>query len=138
MPVLAFSSSTSVHWSPSEFVEDVALLRHWYVDPASQRRGVGARLREHLEQQVAGVGRIIAGTYAGNYKARRALSQGGYKLSADSGAVLRSYYDIPEDRLSSSVTYERAVTPHERDEDEAVMAEPNETVQAAREAYEAL
>ncbi|MPZ72787.1 MAG: GNAT family N-acetyltransferase, partial [Nitriliruptorales bacterium] len=23
-----------------EFVEDVALLRHWYVDPASQRRGV--------------------------------------------------------------------------------------------------
>jgi hypothetical protein len=64
-------------------------------------------LREHLEQQVRGVSRIIVGTYAGNYKARGALDKAGYRLSADSEAVLRAYYAIPEDRLTSSVTYEK-------------------------------
>ena len=90
-----------------EHVRDAALLRHGYVVPEYQRRGVGALLREHLEQQVRGVSRIIVGTYAGNYKARGALDKAGYRLSADSEAVLRAYYAIPEDRLTSSVTYEK-------------------------------
>jgi GNAT superfamily N-acetyltransferase len=90
-----------------EHVRDVALLRHGYVLPEHQRRGVGALLREHLEGQVRGVSRIIVGTYAGNYKARGALSKAGYRLSADPQAVLRAYYAIPEDRLASSVTYEK-------------------------------
>lgn len=93
-----------------EHVADVALLRHWYVDPACQRRGVGARLCEHLEQQVQGAGRIIAGTYAGNYKAQRALARAGYWPSPDPEAVLRAYYSIPEGRLGSSVTYERTLS----------------------------
>ena len=90
-----------------EHVRDVALLRHGYVLPEYQRRGVGALLREHLEHQVRGVSRIIVGTYAGNYKARGALDKAGYRLSADPEAVLRAYYKIPEDRLESSVTYEK-------------------------------
>jgi len=90
-----------------EHVRDAALLRHGYVVPEYQRRGVGALLREHLEQQVRGVSRIIVGTYAGNYKARGALDKAGYRLSADSEAVLRAYYAIPENRLTSSVTYEK-------------------------------
>ena len=90
-----------------EHVRDAALLRHGYVLPEYQRRGVGALLREHLEQQVRGVSRIIVGTYAGNYKARGALDRAGYRLSADPEAVLRAYYAIPEDRLKSSVTYEK-------------------------------
>jgi GNAT superfamily N-acetyltransferase len=91
-----------------EHVRDAALLRHGYVLPEYQRRGVGALLREHLERQVRGVSRIIVGTYAGNFKARGALAKAGYRLSADSEAVLRAYYTIPEDRLKSSVTYEKA------------------------------
>lgn len=90
-----------------EHVRDVALPRHGYVLPEHQRRGVGALLREHLERQVRGVSRIIVGTYAGNYKARGALGKAGYRLSADPRAVLRAYYAIPEDRLTSSVTYEK-------------------------------
>jgi hypothetical protein len=58
---------------------------------------------------VRGVDRIIVGTYEANAKARGALEKAGYRLSADSQAVLRSYYDIPEDRLRSSVTYEKEV-----------------------------
>lgn len=90
-----------------EHVRDAALLRHGYVLPEYQRRGVGALLREHLEHQARGVSRIIVGTYAGNYKARGSLHKAGYRLSADPEAVLRAYYAIPEDRLKSSVTYEK-------------------------------
>lgn len=47
------------------------------------------------------------GTYARNYKARGALEEAGYRLSADSATILREYYGIPEDRLRASVTYEK-------------------------------
>jgi GNAT superfamily N-acetyltransferase len=58
-----------------EYVRDVALLRHAYVLPAYQHQGIGTRLREHLERQVRGVRRIVVGTYAGNFKAGRALGK---------------------------------------------------------------
>jgi len=67
------------------------------------RRGL---LVEHMQRQVS---RIIVGTYAGNFKARGALDKAGYRLPANPEAVLRAYYTIPEDRLRSSVTYERQV-----------------------------
>ena len=93
----------------TEYVRDVVLLRHAYVLPGSQRQGVGTILRQHAESQISGVDRIIVGTYEANYKARNALEQAGYRLSGDSEAVLRVYYDIPEDRMRSSVTYEKHI-----------------------------
>lgn len=103
----AFSGSRLIGVMGLEYVRDVALLRHAYILPEEQHHGVGGLLREHLEGQVRGVRRIIVGTYAANYKARGALEKAGYRLSADPAAVLRAYYDIPEDRLRTSVTYER-------------------------------
>ena len=90
-----------------EYVRDVALLRHAYVLPEYQRHGVGSHLLGYLEAQVQGVPRILVGTYAENYKARHALEKAGYHVSVDSEAMLRTYYGIPEDRLRSSVTYEK-------------------------------
>ena len=92
-----------------EYVKDVALLRHAYVLPDRQRHGIGSLLRAYVEQQIRGVGRVVVGTYAGNYKARIALEAAGYTLSANPKAVLRTYYDIPEDRLQSSGTYEKEI-----------------------------
>ena len=92
-----------------EYVDDAALFRHAYVLPGRQRRGVAAILHHRLEQDVSGVARIIIGTYAANYKARAALEKAGYQLSAHSETMLRRYYDIPEDRLASSVTYEKVL-----------------------------
>ena len=105
----AFVAGELVGVAGLEYVRDAALLRHAYILPEHQRLGIGSRLRQHLETQVRGVSRIIVGTYAGNYKARAALENAGYQLSADSEAVLRAYYSIPEDRLKSSVAYERAI-----------------------------
>ncbi|MBI4611027.1 MAG: GNAT family N-acetyltransferase [Candidatus Rokubacteria bacterium] len=106
----AFAEGALVGVMGLEYVRDTALLRHAYVLPDHQRRGVGSRLRDHLEGEVRGVRRIIVGTYAGNYKARAALEKAGYRLSSDSEAVLRAYYAIPEDRLKSSVTYEKTIS----------------------------
>jgi GNAT superfamily N-acetyltransferase len=92
-----------------EYVREVALLRHAYVMAEYQREGIGTCLREHLEAEVRGVQRIIVGTYRENYKARRMLERSGYTLSPDPEAVLRIYYAIPEDRLKSSVTYEKSL-----------------------------
>jgi GNAT superfamily N-acetyltransferase len=88
---------------------DAVLFRHAYVLADRQRQGIAAMLHSHLEQEVDGVDRIIVGTYAANYKARAALEKAGYQPSSDPEAVLRSYYDVPEDRLQSSVTYEKHV-----------------------------
>jgi GNAT superfamily N-acetyltransferase len=93
-----------------ELVKDVALVRHGYVLPQWQRLGVGGTLLTHLEQQATGAARVIVGTYAANHKARARLEKSGYRLSADSQSVLRAYFAIPEERLLSSVTYEKAVT----------------------------
>ena len=105
----AFAAERLVGVMGLEYAQDVALLRHAYILPEHQRRGIGSRLLEHLEAQVHGVDRIIIGTYRENYKARQALEQAGYRPSADSAAVLRAYYSIPEDRLRSSVTYEKVM-----------------------------
>jgi GNAT superfamily N-acetyltransferase len=103
----AFASGTLVGVMGLEYVRDVALLRHAYVLPDRQRQGIGTRLRTYLETQVQGVSRILVGTYAANYKARRMLEDAGYRLVADSAAALREYYSIPEDRLQTSVVYEK-------------------------------
>ena len=103
----AFVEDQLVGVMGAENVHDVVLLRHAYVRPDRQRRGVGSALVRHAENRVSGGGRIVVGTYAANHKARNALERAGYRLSDDPEAVLRAYYDIPEDRLLSSVTYEK-------------------------------
>jgi GNAT superfamily N-acetyltransferase len=89
-----------------EAMSDAALVRHGYVLPEHQRRGVGGTLLAHLER-VAGVPRVIIGTYAANYKARTSLEKAGYRLCADSPAVLARYYALPADRARASVAYEK-------------------------------
>jgi GNAT superfamily N-acetyltransferase len=90
-----------------EYAGDAVLFRHAYVLPERQRQGIASMLHDHLEREVRGVDRIIVGTYAANHKACDALEHAGYQLSPDPETVLRRYYDIPEDRLQSSLTYEK-------------------------------
>lgn len=90
-----------------EYVHDAALFRHAYVRPDHQRRGVMTALYQHLEPLITDVELLIAGTYAANYQARNGLEKAGYVLSENSEAVLRRYYDIPGERLQTSVTYEK-------------------------------
>jgi GNAT superfamily N-acetyltransferase len=105
----AFEAGELVGVMGLEYVADVALLRHAYVLPDRQRRGVGEGLRQHLEAEVTGVDLIVVGTYRANYKARRALEKAGYVASSDPEGVLRRYYGIGEHRLRTSLTYEKRI-----------------------------
>ncbi|MDH3538914.1 MAG: GNAT family N-acetyltransferase [Acidimicrobiia bacterium] len=105
----AFDGDDLVGVMGLEYAGDAVLFRHAYVLPDRQREGIAAILHSHLERAVEGVDRIIVGTYAANFKARNALAKAGYHPSADSETVLRRYFDIPEDRLRTSVTYEKRI-----------------------------
>jgi GNAT superfamily N-acetyltransferase len=97
-----------------EYVREVALFRHAYVLPSEQRSGVAAALQARLTADLRPVERVLVGTYAANHKARGVLEKGGYRLVEDSEAELRRYWDIPEERLASSVVYELKMDGDER------------------------
>ncbi len=103
----AFEAGSLIGVAAVEPIKDVALLRHAYILPEWQRQGTGSLLAQALEAEVASGVRIFVGTYRANYKARAALEKQGYRECADSEAVLREYYSIPEDRLLASVVYEK-------------------------------
>ncbi|HZP88262.1 MAG TPA: GNAT family N-acetyltransferase [Burkholderiales bacterium] len=90
-------------------IPPVALVRHGYVLPPYQRQRIGTALLEHLERAAGDAQRIIIGTYAANYKARAVLEKRGYRLSADSAAILARYFDVAADRAAQSVTYEKVL-----------------------------
>ena len=106
----AFVDQTLVGVMGSEPIGDVMLLRHAYVLPEWQRAGVAGTLMGHVETTLEDpIRTIVVGTYAANYKARGVLEKNGYRPATDPEAVLRAYYDIPEDRLVSSVVYVKLV-----------------------------
>lgn len=106
----AFSDQGLAGVTGSEPIGNVVLLRHIYVLPERQRSGVAGALIHHIEEILPGSTRmIVAGTYKANYKARGVLEKHGYRPAADSELVLRTYYDIPQDRLVGSIAYAKDV-----------------------------
>lgn len=103
----AFAEGELVGVMGSEPAREVVLLRHAYVLPLYQRQGVASLLLAHIEARLPRPSRLVAGTYRDNYKARGNLEKAGFSLSTDPVTVLRTYYEIPEDRLRTSVTYEK-------------------------------
>ena len=106
LPIPALDGGRLVGVMGLEYVREVALLRHAYVLPAEQRSGVAQAIQSRIMADLRPVERVLVGTYAANHKARGVLERGGFRLVDDSEAELRRYWDIPEDRLTSSVVYE--------------------------------
>jgi GNAT superfamily N-acetyltransferase len=88
-------------------VRDVDLIRHAYVSPGAQRRGVGAALLEHLA--AASPRRILVGTWATAEWAIRFYARHGFELVAPSckTALLRDYWTIPDRQIETSVVLSR-------------------------------
>ena len=87
-------------------VGDVDLIRHAYVVPAGQGSGVGRRLLEHL---VASTRRpLLVGTWAAATWAIRFYERNGFTRTTPERrtALLRSYWDIPERQVETSVVLE--------------------------------
>jgi GNAT superfamily N-acetyltransferase len=90
-----------------QHVEDVDLIRHAYVSPESQRRGVGGALLEHV--MASATRPLLVGTWAAADWAIRFYERHGFELvSADRKAkLLETYWDIPARQVETSVVLRR-------------------------------
>jgi GNAT superfamily N-acetyltransferase len=88
-------------------VGDVDLIRHAYVWPEHQGRGVGGRLLEHIAESATR--RMLVGTWATAEWAIRFYRHHGFELlpREEGAALLRAYWDIPERQIESSVVLAR-------------------------------
>jgi GNAT superfamily N-acetyltransferase len=88
-------------------VRDVHLIRHAYVAPAAQRRGVGGALLEHLLESTDGS--ILVGTWAAAGWAIDFYRRHGFEEVSPErkDELLREYWDIPARQVETSVVLAR-------------------------------
>jgi GNAT superfamily N-acetyltransferase len=84
-------------------VRDVDLIRHAYVSPAAQGRGVGTALLEHLLTSAERP--VLVGTWAAAPWAIRFYEAHDFELvsPARKDELLRAYWNIPERQIERSV-----------------------------------
>jgi GNAT superfamily N-acetyltransferase len=85
-------------------VADVTLIRHAYVRPGNQRRGVGAALLETLRAQ-AGARTVLVGTWADAAWAIAFYERNGFRRlpASDTELLLRTYWEVSERQAAVSV-----------------------------------
>lgn len=96
-----------------EHVKDVTLIRHAYVLPGVQRKGIGSLLLKHVEAAIAESGRprrVIIGTYSGAEWAISFYEKHGYSKSGNPQQILTQYYNIPEVQRLNSLTLEKTLS----------------------------
>jgi GNAT superfamily N-acetyltransferase len=84
-------------------MRDVDLIRHAYVLPAAQRRGIGGMLVEHLRR--LSDERMLVGTWAAAKWAIRFYQHHGFELASPACTVtlLKTYWTIPDRQIETSV-----------------------------------
>jgi hypothetical protein len=84
-------------------VRDVALVRHAYVLPSNQGRGIGGALIAHLRE--ISRRRMLVGTWAAADWAIRFYQRRGFDLVSPSRkiALLKAYWHIPDRQTETSV-----------------------------------
>jgi len=82
---------------------EVTLIRHAYVDPGAQRRGVGASLLTQLLNAIPSP--ILVGTWAAAWWAIRFYEKHGFKLVTpeEKNRLLRTYWTISPRQVETSV-----------------------------------
>ena len=90
-------------------VRDVSLIRHAYVRPSYQGRGIGAALLKTLGAQIEGP--LLIGTWADAAWAIRFYERHGFRLveSEERDRLLDTYWKIPPRQRETSVVLTRAV-----------------------------
>ena len=83
-------------------VKDVTLIRHAYVLPEWQKQGIGNKLLNHLKGLVT-TSRLLVGTWADASWAIAFYKKRGFSLLPDSDALLKTYWDIPQRQIETSV-----------------------------------
>lgn len=94
-----------------QMVRDATLIRHAYVRPADQGRGIGGALLTALGNQVAGP--LLVGTWAAAQWAIRFYERHGFRpvTSEEKDRLLGIYWNIPTRQRETSVVLVRDRTP---------------------------
>ncbi len=85
-----------------EPVKDVTLIRHAYVLPQWQRRGISSELLNYLKS-LATTPRLLVGTWADARGAIAFYRKHGFRLQPDKDELLKTYWDIPQRQIETSV-----------------------------------
>ena len=82
---------------------EVALVRHAYVAPGAQRKGVGTSLLRHVQDLARKP--VLIGTWAAASWAIDFYRRNGFTLvsTKDKEALLRRYWSVPERQVETSV-----------------------------------
>jgi GNAT superfamily N-acetyltransferase len=83
-------------------VGDVTLVRHIYVLPKHQRRGIGSKLLSHIVS-IATTRKVFVGTWETATWAIRFYQKHGFRLAPNKDELLRKYWKIPERQIDLSV-----------------------------------
>ena len=85
-----------------EPIKDVTLIRHAYVLPQWQRQGIASKLLNRFKSLVT-TSRLLVGTWADVHWAIAFYQKHGFNLLPDKDELLKSYWDIPQRQIETSV-----------------------------------
>lgn len=85
-----------------EPLKDVSLIRHAYVLPERQKRGIGHNLLKHIVGLVT-TAELLVGTWADAYWAIDFYKKRGFTLQPGKDELLKKYWDIPRRQIDTSV-----------------------------------
>jgi len=90
-----------------EHVKDVDLIRHAYVLPGNQGKGIGTKLLTHLEKTSSRP--VLIGTWRDAVWAIEFYERHGYQLVPEERKepLLRKYWRIPDRQVETSVVLEQ-------------------------------
>jgi len=83
-------------------VKDVTLIRHAYVLPDHQGKGIGTRLLERLKQMTR-TRQLLVGTWADATWAIEFYEKRGFKRMPDKDELLKRYWNIQQRQIETSV-----------------------------------
>ena len=85
-----------------QHIRDVTLVRHTYVLPEYQRKGIGTKLLNHVKQMTK-TKQLLVGTWADNALAFQFYQKHGFNLMTEKDDLLKKYWDVPKRQIETSV-----------------------------------
>lgn len=85
-----------------EAIKDTTLIRHAYVLTKWQRQGISSKLLDYTKKLVT-TPRLLVGTWADASWAIDFYEKHGFKLQPDKDELLKSYWDISQRQIDTSV-----------------------------------
>jgi len=83
-------------------VKDVTLIRHAYVLPESQGKGIGSGLLNHLRQMTTSR-QLLVGTWRDATWAVQFYQRRGFTMRPDKDSLLKRYWNISQRQIETSV-----------------------------------